>query len=103
MKAHLSEWGTPVAPCEPPPSDDWDATKFRGSSASDAPLTSFDGQRLLPAVEEDDLPTEAPQVEVLPECPKIRIEEIVDGTGDVAEKEEEEDPEDKPKHEQLLG
>ena len=74
-KAHMEESGSPVAPCVPPPSDDWDASKVFILSGQE---NTFDGQRLLPATEEHEAPGEAPLVEDVPECPRVRGEELVD-------------------------
>ena len=35
VKAHLKDWDTPVAPCEPPATDDWDATKVNQGGGSE--------------------------------------------------------------------
>ena len=78
VKGRMDDWGTPIAPCVPPASDDWDATRV-SPNAADSSRMPFDGQQLLPDYVDDEPPAEAPQVEELPECPKIRVEEIIYG------------------------
>ena len=65
VKAHLSDWDTPIAPCQPPPADEWDPRTI--DSTDRRTPGQILGDDLMPIEPRIGEPPEAPQVEELPE------------------------------------
>jgi len=78
VKARMDDWDTPIAPSKPPTSDDWDATQVQNLGQPEGTQERFDGQVLMPEPVNSDPPAEAPQVEEIPENPRMMVEEILE-------------------------
>ena len=78
MRAHLTDWETPISPSQPPPAEEWDPRTLAPREVRRVPGQVV-GADLMPR--DADLleqPAEAPLAEELPEPTLARIEELVD-------------------------